>query len=88
VRNSILRRAPKMSPFSLWRTQRASGHHGAPAPMTVCQKSAARKATTIMRRIRPRVSRTEAVSGREVSRSGSLMPNYSVARQRANLTRH
>ena len=55
---------------------------------TVCQKSAARKATTIMRRIRPRVSRTEAVSSREVSRSGSLMRNYSVARQRANLTRH
>ena len=65
-----------------------SGRHGVPAAMTVCQKSAARKATTIMRRIRPRVSRTEAVSSREVSRSGSLMRNYSVARQRANLIRH
>jgi hypothetical protein len=30
-----------------------SGRHGRPAAMTVCQKSAARKATTIMRRIRP-----------------------------------
>ena len=29
-----------------------------------------------------------AVSSREVRRSGSLMRNYSVARQRANLTRH
>jgi hypothetical protein len=61
---------------------------GLPAAMTVCQKSAARKATTIMRRIRPRVSRTQAVSSWEVSRSGSLMRNYSVARQRTNLTRH
>ena len=31
---------------------------------------------------------SEGVSSWEVSRSGSLMRNYSVARQRANLTRH
>ena len=36
----------------------------------------------------PRVSRTEAVSSWEVSRSGSLMRNYSVARQLAKLIRH
>ena len=61
-----------------------SAGHGSPAAMTVCQKSAARETTT-MRRIRPRVSRSKALSW-EVSRSGSLMRNYSVARQRANLT--
>jgi len=64
-----------------------SGRHGVPAAMTVCQKSAARKATTIMRRIRPRVSAPKVLSW-EVGRWGSLMRNYSVARQRADLTRH
>jgi hypothetical protein len=34
------------------------------------------------------VSRPRAMSSWEVSRSGSLMRNYSVARQPANLTRH
>jgi hypothetical protein len=58
-----------------------SGPHGIPAARTVCQKSAARNATTIMQRIRPRLSITEAVSSWEVSRSGSLVRNYSVARQ-------
>ena len=64
-----------------------SACHGSPAAMIVCQKSAARNATTIIRMIRPRVSRSKVLSW-EVSRSGSLMRNYSVARQRANLTRH
>ena len=48
------------------------GRYGVPAPMTVCQKSAPRKATTIIRRIRPRVSRSNVLV---ISRSGSLMRN-------------
>ena len=87
MRNSILRRAPEMSSLSLWRTPRAIDRHGIPAPTTMCQKSTAIKATTIMRRIRPRVSRPKVWSSCEVSRPGSLMQNYSVTRQRANLTR-
>jgi hypothetical protein len=50
----------------------ASGRHSLPA---------------IIRTTRPRVSRSKVLSW-EVSRSGSLMRNYSVTRQRANLTRH
>jgi Protein of unknown function (DUF938) len=65
-----------------------SARHGSAAATTVCQKSAPRNATTIMRRIRPCLSRAEAVSSREVSRLGSLMRNSSVARHRANFTRH
>jgi hypothetical protein len=56
-----------------------SRRHGVPAPTTMCQMSAAIKATTIMRRIRSRVSRPKVSSSWEVSRSGSLWRNYSVA---------
>ena len=51
-----------------------SGRHGRPAAMTVCQKSAARKATTIMRRIRPRVSRPRASAGRDRSCETTRLP--------------
>ena len=65
-----------------------SGRYSLPAAKIACQKTIPRKATTIIRRIRARVSRPRACLSWEVSRSGSLMRNYSVARQRANLTRH
>jgi hypothetical protein len=60
--------------------------HNILAAMVACQKSIPKNATTKIRRIRLRVSR--AVSPWEVSPLGSLMRNYSVARQRADLTRH
>jgi hypothetical protein len=63
-----------------------SGRYGLPAAMTACQKSTARNTTTTMRRIRPRVSAPKLLSW-VVSRPGSLMRNYSVARQHAYLTR-
>jgi hypothetical protein len=65
-----------------------SGRYSLSAAMIACQKSIPRHATTRMRRIRPRASRPKVLSSCELSRSGSLMRNYSVARQRAKLTRH
>jgi hypothetical protein len=61
--------------------------HRLPAAMMACQKSIPRHATTIIRRIRARVWGSKILSFWEVSRSGSFMRNYSVARQRTNLTR-
>ena len=61
---------------------------GSPAAMTVCQKSGTERSNhnLAMRRIRPRVSRSKAfVLGRSAGRD-RLMRNYSLARQRANLT--
>ena len=57
------------------------GRHGVPATITVCQKSRPKNATTQIRRIRPRVSGPKILSSWEVSPLGSLMRNYSVARQ-------
>jgi hypothetical protein len=65
-----------------------SGRYSLSAAMIACQKSIPRHATTRMRRIRPLASRAKVLSSCELSRSGSLMRNYSVARQRAKLTRH
>ena len=88
IAQSIFAACADMRSLQLVLRSTHSGYHGSAAATTVCQKSAARKATTIMRRIRPRLSRAEAVSSREISRSGPLMRNSSVTRQRANLTRH
>ena len=86
-RNSILRRAPEMRSLSLRCTQRTSGCQSLPAATTMCQRTAVRKPTAIMRRIRPPVSRPKVLSSWEVSRSGSLMRKY-LACQRADLIRH
>jgi hypothetical protein len=56
--------------------------HSIPAARIACQKNIPNNATTTMRRIRPRVPARKVLSW-EVSRPGSLMRNYSVARQRA-----
>ena len=57
-----------------------SACHGSPAAMIVCQKSAARNATTIIRMIRPRVSRSKVLSsGRSAGRDRSCETTRSPA---------
>ena len=70
------------------RSDASIDRHRLPAAMMACQKSIPSTATTIIRRIRARVSRPKVLSSWEVSRSGSLIRKYSVGRQRADLTRH
>ena len=58
---------------------RAIDRHSIPAAMTVCQKSAARKATTIMRRIRPACRDQRPCRGRSAGRDRSCETTRSPA---------
>ena len=76
-RSATERSLSKFRPGAWLLSQRVTA---APAAMTVCQKSAARNATTIIRRIRPRVSRAEACRrGRSAGRDRSCETTRSPA---------